>query len=108
LTRCRGAIPAAPVVAWILASRHLVNPAGLQFVAGAIAVVGLASPEKLVRHLCISIKPLTLVVRPFIMIQPHPGQTLEDDIHCLLRGSLPVGILNAENKLAAVMPGIEP
>jgi len=106
--RRSSASPAASIVPRIFASRYLVSTPGLQFLAGTVTVVGLAGAQKLVGNLSVSGKPLALVKRSFVVFQSYPVQTLEDDIYCLLGRPLPVRILDTENELAAVMPGIEP
>ena len=53
-------------------------------------------------------RPLTVVGRPFIPIDAQPLETIDDRPQGL--GDVPprVGIVNPQQKLPAVLPGIEP
>ena len=67
--------------------------------------VGLALGQQLARHLGVAGLPLALEHRRLVGRKPQPGQAFEDLVDSFLRAALLVGILDAQQVLAAVAPG---
>ena len=64
--------------------------------------------EHLGDHFLVAVETLRLVVRPVVVLEPEPLHALEDHLHGLGRGALEVGVLDAQDELAAHAPGIQP
>ena len=108
-TRLRLRTPTTtPVVAGLLPGRLLLSPQGIDLFFAAVAMVGLALLQPLINDLAVTIESLGLKERPLIMIQPQPGHAIKNGVHVFLGGALPVRVLDAQDELPAVMPGVQP
>ena len=64
--------------------------------------------QAIINNFTVTIKALALVYRSLIGIQTQPIHSIQDSVYILLRGALLVRIFDTQDKLAAVVPGIEP
>ena len=53
-------------------------------------------------------QPLHLVERPLVVVEPEPGHAVEDRLRGLRGGALEIGILDAQDEVAAMPAGISP
>jgi len=72
------------------------------------AFVGIAVGEKLVCHLGMPLRAGELVHRVAVPIEAEPAHAVEDRLDGRVGRSGTIGILDAEQELAAMMPGEEP
>ena len=97
----------AAVVARLLLARLLLGAHGVELFLAGVAVVGGAGRQHLPDDLGIAVETLGLVDLVEVALQPQPGHALEDRIDGFLRAALAVGVLDAQQKLAAEALGIE-
>ena len=64
--------------------------------------------QQLLDDFAVTVKTLCLVERTFIVIQSQPVHTVKNRLHGFFGRTLPVGVFNAQNKLAAVFAGKQP
>src|SRR5690349_6972003 len=50
----------------------------------------------------------TTHIRPLVPVQPEPAQSVDDAGHHVPRGTLGIGVLDAEDEGAAMATGVEP
>ena len=89
----------------------------------ALVLIGQPTRQQRLDATLVILPPLTLEVRPsvafarpggvagdrtLVPFEPKPAQTLEDNIHRLLRIPRRVRVLDPQHERAARMPGIEP
>ena len=87
-----------------------------QTIGGAVTRVRVSGLDQATRGEAIPIEPLRLKVRrvrpsdvrPFVPAQPEPAQAVEDAGDHVGRGSLDVGVFDAEQERAVVAARIEP
>jgi hypothetical protein len=103
-----GSVSATAVIAGLLSAGHLRRSHLCELLLRAIAVVSERTSYQVVRCFAISVQAAALEVWPLIGVQPEPIECLEDDPNGLLGGTLAVGILDAQDVLAAVTAGIQP
>ena len=94
-----GAVAAAAVVAGFLLAGHLLGAHGLQLLLAAIAVVGMTFRQQLLGHLAVTVEALGLVEGALVGLEIQPGHAVQDRLHRLLGGALPVRILDAQDEL---------
>jgi hypothetical protein len=80
----------------------------IELIRGGIAAVGLAAGEQLFRHLAVARGPGELVDDLAVPIELEPFQAVQDGVDRLLGRSLPVGVLDPQQHLAAELAGVEP
>ncbi len=51
---------------------------------------------------------LCLIERALVRIEPQPGHAVQNGVHILLCGTLPIRIFDSQYELTALVPGIEP
>jgi hypothetical protein len=102
------AVPAAAVVARLFLAGHLAGAQLVQLLPGAIAVVGLALAQELVDDLLVTVHALRLVEGSLVVVEAQPLHAVEDRLHRLGRGSLAVGVLDAQDELPAVSARVQP
>ena len=64
--------------------------------------------QHLLQYRLVSIHALHLIKRPFVVIQIQPGHPVQDRLHRFLRGTLQIGILDAQNEGAAQLARVGP
>ena len=101
-------VSTAAVVAGHSAGFRSGGATGLQFLAGAEAMVGVASLDQLRGSLGVEIKPLGLIERALIPIHPEPAQALEDPSDHVGGGALEVRVFDAKDESSSGMAGKEP
>ena len=115
--QAEGALGEPPVAAAPRVAKGLAPPLGglalgLELRGRAVAVVGPALGQEAPGVGPVNVQPLGLPVagcrRPLVPVEVEPAQRLEDRLDRLLRRPVPVGVLDAEDEDAAVMPGEEP
>ena len=92
------------------------GPLGLQLLFGAVAGIDLPLGDQALETVAVEIEALGLVIgairasrlRPLVPVDPQPLQLLEEILLEGLGRPGPVGILDAQDKDAAVMPGVKP
>ncbi len=94
-----------PVVTGRLAVCHCVFTHLFELFRRAVALVGQTFLQQFQRDFRMARLPGGLENGRFICRNAHPGQSVENNIDSLLGGPLTVGILNAQEELAAVMTG---
>ena len=88
----------------------------LQLLRRAVAVVRVAGRDQSLREIAMAIEPLRLEVRSvrsanaraLVPVEPEPPQAREDARHHVGRGTLRVGVLDAEDERSAVTSSVEP
>ena len=101
-------VTAMTVITWFLLVLHLFFAQRIKAFAGTVAAIGQALVEQFVDDLVVTVKSLGLVERTLVIIETQPGHALEDGVDGLGSGSLKVGILDAQDKFAAMLTGVEP
>src|SRR6202034_4329179 len=101
-------LPATPVVARLLLACELLLAHRLQFFLGAIATVGRTALEQLCNDGAIALVALRLKIRSLVRSQIKPAHSIQNHTNSVLRGPLAVGVLDAQDELAAVMTCIQP
>ena len=103
-----GAVAPAAVVARLLLARHLLGAQLLELFLGAVAAVSLALGEPLRDHFLVAWEARRLEIRALVVREAEPLHALEDHPHRLVRRALTVGVLDAQDELAAVPAGVQP
>ncbi len=80
----------------------------LEFLGRGVAVIGLAHGQHLLRHLGVPRRARELVGDLAVPRQAEPGQAVEDGVDGRRRGARAVGVLDAQQVLAAVVAGEQP
>ena len=101
-------VPAAPVVAGLLAAGELPGPEPLEPLLRAVAPVRPAGGEQGFDGRLVPRHALALVERSLVPVETEPCEPVEDALDRFERRALPVGILDPEDELPAVAPGVEP
>mgnify|MGYP006899825238 CR=1 FL=1 len=91
------------VIASLLATLHLAFPELLQFLARAVAMVGLTVRQHLIDGRPIGIETLCLIHRRIVTIQTEPVYAAEDGLDGGISRSFAVGVLDAQEKLATMV-----
>ena len=112
----RRQVAAATVVAGVLLASDLGRAHVLQFRRRAVAAIGFALFLQPVGPMSVDIQPFGLEIRAigaadlraFVPIQPEPAQTGEDVGQGVGYETAAVGVLDAEDELAAGVAGVEP
>ena len=103
----RVAIPPVSIVSGWTALGDRLLPHLLQFLGGAVAVVGVSAGEQFTRDLGVTRDAGRLKNGLLVAGQAQPVETVEN---CLRRGSgaaLAVGVLDAQQELSAAMAGVQ-
>ena len=79
-----------------------------QLLLGHVTAIGRATLEKPMGNLGVPRPELRLVIFVAIPIEPEPAHAIKDRVDSLGSGASPVGILNTQQELAAVVTGIKP
>ncbi len=98
----------APVVAGLLAARALAFAHHVELFPGRPAAVGFSLRDELLGDFLVARNALQLEERSLVPIEPEPAHAVEDRLHRGLGGALKVGVLDAQNKLAAVLARVGP
>jgi hypothetical protein len=88
-----------------------VPPAARDFVellATTVAAIRTALRHPALDHLAIAVETVRLENRPFVGGQPNPGKAVDDRIDRCLRRTLAIGVLDAQNVRALVVPRVKP
>ncbi len=102
----RRAIAATAVVAWLLAAGGLLGAHLCELVGRAIAAVCKIRRDHLRRYLSVTIKPAALEIRALVVVDAEPGEPIEDDLHCLVGGTLAIRVFDPQEVLAAMAAGV--
>mgnify|MGYP000246353718 CR=1 FL=1 len=81
---------------------------GVELLRRHVAGIGGAGSEHLPDDFLVPVHALHLVERAFVPIEIEPAHAVEDGLHGFGRGAGHVGILDAQDEIAAVTPGIGP
>ena len=73
-----------------------------------VAAIGSSALKQPVRDLGVPRPELRLVIFVPVPIEPEPAHSVEDRVDRFLRGARPVGVLDPQQELAAVVAGKEP
>ena len=80
----------------------------LQVFFGAEAFICLAGSQQTVCRCHMLLSKFRLKIRAFIPVEPQPLQAVDDTVNGCLGRSLFVGIFNAQNQFAVMLPGKQP
>ena len=103
-----GQVAVAVVVAGRLLGRLLSLPHGVQLCLSGIAPIGPTTGQEGGNGLLMVLPAMTLEHDLLIPVQPQPTQAGQNAVREDLLGALPVRVLNAKQKLAAVASGKQP
>ena len=96
----------------VIAHRHAGAALGvahlLELLGRGVAVVGLALGQHLLGHLGVARRALELVDDVAVPIEAEPRQAVEDRLDGRGRRARAIGVLDAQQVLAAVMAGVQP
>jgi hypothetical protein len=106
--RWRREFPATAVVAGLDTFGALFFPQRFDALPGAVAVVCLPLCQQPLNLVVVQRHALGLVEGALVVVEPEPGHALEDGVYRSLGGTLPVGVLDAQDKAPAAVAGIEP
>ena len=95
------------VVARLLLGRERRLAHRLERLAGLVGVVGQAVAQHLLGDLAVTIEPVRLVDRAFVILQAQPLHRIQDRLHVLVGGALAVGVLDAQDELAAALARLQ-
>ena len=101
-------VPAVSVVARLLAARELPGPEPLEPFLRAIAAVGPARREQRLDGRLVPLRAFALVPGTFVPVETEPLKSVENALDRLARRALPVRVLDAQDELPTVAPGVEP
>ncbi len=93
----------AAVVARLLAARHLCLAQLLEFFLARVAAIGLAVGQQPLDHVAVAVETVGLPHRSLVVVEVEPAHAVENDLDGLLGRTLEVGVLDAQDELAAVM-----
>ena len=102
------ALTVGAVVTRFPAGSHRCFAHRIKFCPRLVGVVGLALGHELLGHFAITLQPMGLVDRAFVVIQPQPGHRIQDGVDRRLGAALTVGVLDAQDEFAATAPGLQP
>src|SRR3569833_1498839 len=106
--RRRGEVTTADVVTRHLLNRHLRLAQFLEPLLGTVTALGLTLDQQLLLHFLITRETLRLADLPLVIFETEPGHPLENGIDGFSSGTLEVGVLDPQNKGAAVLTGVYP
>jgi hypothetical protein len=99
------------VVARLLLGGHLALAQRVELGHAHVAGVDVAGGLQLGQHLAVAVHALHLVERALVVIEAEPGHAFEDDVDGGLGGALQVGVLDAQDEVAALRaregPGVQ-
>src|SRR6185437_13530827 len=101
-------ITVVAVVARLLTRGHGGFAHRLDLVLALVGVVRLAGGNQLVGHLPVSLQPPRLVEGTLVGVEVEPVHRIQDRLHRLAGGALPIGILDAQDELAAAAARLQP
>src|SRR5699024_8523236 len=81
---------------------------GVDVFLAFVGVVGLAFGQQLFGDLAVTIRAFGLVERPQVVREAQPGHAVDDRPDGGVGGALAVGILDAQDELAAPAPRLQP
>ena len=102
------AVAPAPVIAHRLALEPLLLAHLGEFLGRGIAAIGAAIGEQLPGDLAVAFGALELADRFAVPFEPEPVQAVENRVHRGRGRALAVGVLDAQQELAAESLGVEP
>ena len=108
LVGSRLAVAPAAVIAHRLLVGALLCAHRLELFGRGVAFVGVPMGEKNVRDFGVPLGPLRLEHRLLVKGEAEPVEPFDDLVDRVLRGALRVGILDPQQRLAAVVAGVEP
>src|SRR6202022_1742511 len=79
-----------------------------EFFLRGVAAIGLAAGKQLLRNFAVARGPAELVDDLAVPIEPEPFQPVPKGVNRFLGRSLPVGVLDAQQHLAAAPARVEP
>src|SRR5581483_2303381 len=88
--------------------RNRLLAARVELIRRADTPVRVSSLEQLLRMVTIQVHTLSLAERPFIPIQADPPHAFDDRIDRLRRGPVLIGVLDAKDERAVLLPGQQP
>src|SRR5207244_652196 len=108
--RARAAISLAdgPVVARFFTASGLLCAQRVELLLRHVVVVGVAGGDELLGDLPVARQALHLEERALVPVEAEPAHALEDRVHRGFGRALEVGILDAQDELAAVAPRVGP
>jgi len=98
----------ASVVTRLGTTRLLLSAHRIELFATAIAVISGAVAKHLRDDLAIAIHALGLVERTFVMLQAEPGHAVKDRPDRLRRGTLQIGVFDAQDEVAIMVASVRP
>ena len=96
------------VVARLFLLRHRRLAHRVEFLARLVGVVGLAVGDQSFGHLAVTVDAVGLVDRALVVAQAQPVHRLQDRVDGGLGAALAVGILDAQDELAAAVARFQP
>jgi hypothetical protein len=103
-----GAIAACSVVTGFLAGGHRRLSFSIEHFRRAIAPIKMPFRHELFDSLIIKVKPLRLIIWPFVPIQPEPLHPLKDREFHFFGAAFRVGIVYAQYERSVVMARVKP
>ena len=100
--------PPGSVITRAFACRFLAFAHGVQFLGRTITVISCPLFQHLVNDFTVTVHPLHLVKRTFIMFQIQPFHSIKNGLHRFGGGTFEIGILDTQYEFATVMTGISP
>ncbi|MPN34314.1 hypothetical protein SDC9_181807 [bioreactor metagenome] len=99
------------VVARLFLVGHLALAQGVEFFHAHIARIDKALGLQLRQHFLVAVHALHLVERAFVVVELQPRHAFDDHIDRCLRGTLHVGVFDAQDEVALVgarkRPGVQ-
>ena len=103
-----GALAPTSVVARLFTACDLLSAHLLQFLLAAVAAIGFAAGEQLFDDVLVAVEALGLIKRTFVVIESRPFEAIQDLLDGLRRRALQIGILDPQDELAGMTPGVQP
>src|SRR6185436_18082652 len=97
----------APIVARLFPARALLLAQRVELFTARITIIGVPRFDELLGGRTIAIEPLHLKIGP-VVIEPQPPHAVEYRLHRRLGRALPVGVFDAQDESAAVLPRVGP
>jgi len=79
-----------------------------QLLGGGVAAIGMAARQQFMRHRGVAIGAGELVNHIAVPAEIEPAHAIQDGIYRRLGGARTIGVLDAEQEFAAMVPGEQP
>ena len=80
----------------------------IELFGGGVALVGAAVGEHLIDDFAVAVQTIHLIDGALVVVEVEPLHRIENDLRCLIGGALLISVFDAQQELAAQVPGHSP